>query len=172
MHTYSVGVDGLHRDLAKVASHIGHQVAGGVAHLVQNLFRDGASMDQPARTCWLAQCESAVRLAVDHRVTHMRPVRHQMPVGEKAAGRLRAALDDMACQRAGGQAVPVVPGPLKLMGQHAHHHGAVHTATGDDHICPHGQSLCNALRAGIGVGRAQLLGRHLVGIHVLEALPA
>ena len=81
-----------------------------------------------------------------------------MPVGEVAAGGLRAAFQDMADQAAGTEPVVIVRGPAEFMHQNAERQRAVGATAGDDDVGARGESGCDRQRAEIGVC-SQELGR-------------
>ncbi|MCY1423761.1 hypothetical protein D9M71_394840 [compost metagenome] len=80
-------------------------------------------------------------------------VRHLFPVGEIAAGALRAAFDDVPGECGLGQPVVVVPGPAEFVHQGGADHRAVHHPAGDDDVRAEPQRLGDARRAEVGVGR-------------------
>ncbi|MNY11073.1 hypothetical protein D3C86_1440820 [compost metagenome] len=80
-------------------------------------------------------------------------VRHAVPVGEVAAGALRAAFDDMPGQGGLGQAVVIAPGPVELVHQGGADHRAVDHPPGDHDIRAQSQGGGNARRAQVGVHR-------------------
>lgn len=91
------------------------------------------------------------------------------PVGVQAAGRLAAALDDVAGEAAGGQQVEVVVGPAEFVHQRPQRHGAVDAASGDHHLGTGRQRGGDRRGAEVGVGAQHLLGQGVAAEHVLDA---
>ena len=139
-------------DLAEVADHVGQQVGARVADFIQQLLGDAQFADQSAGALDLADGELAVGTDLHNRETDVFVVRHLPPIGEVAAGALRAAFDDMPGQCRLGQAVVVLPGPVELMHQRRADHRAVHHTAGYHDIGTQLQRLHDAGRAEVGVG--------------------
>jgi hypothetical protein len=111
-------------------------------------------------------------MALDDRIADVRPVRNVFPVGVQAAGRLAAALDDVAGQAAGSQQVEVGSGPAELVHQRPQRHRAVDAASGDHHLGTGRERGGDRQRAEIGVGAQHLLGQGFAAEHVLDAARA
>jgi hypothetical protein len=73
--------------------------------------------DHAAGVGVLGDDELAVRLHLGDRIADVEHRRDALPVGEVAAGHLRAALEEVPGGDAGGEAVPVVPRPAELVHQ-------------------------------------------------------
>jgi hypothetical protein len=89
------------------------------------------------------------------------PVGHTLPVGEHTTGGLRAALEHVADQAAGGQQVVLVGPPSELVHEDAQPQRAVGAAARDDDVGTLAQRRGDGQCAKIGVGREQPLGRRL-----------
>ena len=144
------------RDLREITHHVGQDVAGRVANLVQHLLGDHCWRHQAAGAGRLGAGKAAVGAAFDDGVTDVGPARHRVPVGMQAASGLATAFDDVAGQAARRQGVVIRRGPAKLVHQHAQRHCRVHAATGDDHLGTGIQRGLDWQSTQIGVG-----GQHL-----------
>ena len=107
-HAHAVRTDLLERHLREIADHVRQQVGARIADLVEQLLADRVRRDETARSFRLGDDEAAVGLALDDREPHVLVARHRRPVGEVAAGALRAALDDVAGERALREPIVVV----------------------------------------------------------------
>ena len=107
-HAHAVGSDLLELHLREIADHVRQQIGAWIADLVEQLLTDRVRRDETARAVGLRHDEAAVGLALDDREPHVLIARHRLPVGEVAAGALRAALDDVAGERALREPIVVV----------------------------------------------------------------
>ena len=82
--------------LREVAHHVGQEVVGGVADLVDQLLGHGGDADQATGLRGLFNHEATVWDALQDGVADVSPIRHVLPVGVQATGGLAAALDQMA----------------------------------------------------------------------------
>ena len=96
-------------------------------------------------------------------------VRHLLPVGEIAAGALRAAFDDVPGEGGLGQSVVVVPGPAELVHQGGADHRAVDHPAGDHDVRAQAQGLDDARRAEVGVERDAHRRERRVAEHLADA---
>ncbi len=160
----------LQPDPGEIADHIGQQVGARIADLVQHLLQHRMHRDQPTGAFRLADDELAAGLDFDDGETHVGvALAHQLPVGEVAAGALRAAFDDVARYRAGGELVVFVFFPTELVHQRAQHHGGVDAAPGDDDLRAGIQRTGDGDGAEVGVHRHQG-GRHRLATVQLGAV--
>ena len=91
-----------------------------------------------------------------------------------AAGRLRAALDDVAGGDGAGQPVPIVACPAEAPGRRAHDQRGVADPPGDDDVGAAAERLGDAPAAEVGVGRQRIAagveGERRAAVEVAEAL--
>ena len=80
-------------DVSPIAGHVGQQIPGRIAYLVDQLLGGGANIDQTSGAIGLGEHERAIRTALGHRVSEVVPGRHVLPVGQQAPRRLRPAFE-------------------------------------------------------------------------------
>src|SRR5262249_57751596 len=102
------------REPAEARDRGGRRVGGRVAVLEEELPDAGRARPAPAGAGMLRHDEATVRLDLGDRIPDVEG-RDLSPVGEVPARRLRAALEDVSGDGAGGAAIPVVPGPAQLV---------------------------------------------------------
>jgi hypothetical protein len=100
----------------------------------------------------LGDHEGAVRLRLDDRVPHVEHRRHALPVGEVAARRLGAALEDVSGGDAGREPVPIVPGPAELVRERGQDERGVGGTAGHDDARPAAQRFGDRTSAQVGIG--------------------
>ena len=122
------------RTVGKIGRHVGQEIGSGVADLVQRLFGDHRRNDQTAGAFRLGDNEASVASAFRDGIADIVPIGHFLPIAEGAAGRLRAAFQDVADQAAGTETVIVVGRPAELVHQNAERKRAVGAAAGNDDI--------------------------------------
>ena len=74
-------------------------------------------------------------------------------VGKIAAGDLRAAFEQMACKRTGGEPIPVVGGPTEGMQQWSERQCGIGNASGHDDVGTLIERLRDRLRTEIKISR-------------------
>ena len=139
-------------DLREIGDHIGQDVGGGIADLVQGLLGDGARRDQPAGLIGLCQDEAAIGPALGDRIADIMPVRHLLPIRIETAGALRTAFQEVADQAAGRQPVIIGVGPFELMHQDPERKRAVGATSGDHDVGAMVERAFDRQRAEIGIG--------------------
>ena len=149
--------------LREIRDHVRKDVGGRIADLVQHLLGDRRRHDQPAGLRRLPQHEAAVDFARRDRIADILPAGHLVPIGMHAAGRLRAAFEDVTDQAAGGEPVVIVGLPAEFVHQDAERERAVGAAPGDHDVGAAIERGRDRQRAEIGIGGEQLRRQRLAG---------
>ena len=148
---HAVAPSSTSRDGVEARDHVGVEVARAV-DLVEQLRRDGADVDAPAGAGVLGDDERAVLVHLgDGEAQRPRPV-DLLEEAVVAAGRLRAALDDVAGGDGAGQAIPVVALPAEAPRRRADDQRRVGDAAGDDDVGAAPERLGDAPAAEVRVG--------------------
>src|SRR5690606_16033315 len=132
-HADAVGAGLLEADGREIGDDVGRDVLPRVAHFVEELLGDGADADPAAGPVVLGDDEGAVGRGLDDRVADVVQVGDRLPVEEAvAAGRLGAALVDVAGHDAGGEPVDVVRRPAEGVDHGRVGERGIGRAAGDD----------------------------------------
>src|SRR3954464_10425866 len=98
--------------------------------------------------------KGAVRGAFDEWVAHVGEIRNRSPVMKTISARaLRAALDDMTGDDSGGELVPVLCTPGKLISQWCHRQRRICGPAGNHDIRARSESFDDRLRTDVCVRR-------------------
>src|SRR4029077_2809802 len=130
---------------------VGVQV-GGIADLVEQLGGDGARRDDAAGAVVLGDDAAAVLGDLGDREPRVAAVGDLGREAVVAAGRLRAALDDVPGGDCAGQGVPVVPAPAVPPGGGPGDQARVGDPGADHHVRAGLQRRGDAPAAEVGVG--------------------
>src|SRR5207244_2486320 len=132
-----------------------------------------ADGDQPPSFAMLGDDRAPVRAHLGDRKAEPGDPGHLREEAVVAAGRLRAALDDVAGHDCSGQAVPVVTRPSKVPGSWANDERSVADTRTDDDVRSGVERLDNAPCAEIrvrGHGINAGLGKRAAGVEVAELM--
>ena len=157
----------------KIGIHVGRQVMGRIADLVDELLGHGFGRNQaPGRGCFGDDDLSRLRNLGD-RVTQIVERKPRRPTGKHASTDLRTALDEMPGHGGSGQPVPIGPVPAEFVDRGADRQRSIRNATGDDDSCPLRQAHHDAACPEVGVGAGDLWARiaqRQSGIEIRERL--
>ena len=160
--------------LVKSAIDVGRDVRVRVAHLVDELLRHRRHRDPAAGVGMLVDHERSVVVAFDDRIADVGEIGNRLPVVEAVAARaLRAALDDVAGDDAGGEAVPVVGLPAELVAERRHRERRIGRPAGDDDVGALRERLDDRHGPDVGVRRQHAVAdrrERLAGLHVRERM--
>ena len=109
----------LDRHCREIARHVGHEVGLRIADFVKHLLGHRAHADQPAAARRLGDHATAIAMTLGNRRADRGPAFDLAPVGEGAAGDLRAAFDQVPRQRAPRQLRKIVRSPAEAVDQQA-----------------------------------------------------
>src|SRR5205085_11662516 len=152
VHAHAVGPCVFEVDAGEVSDAVGRDIGVWVAHLVDELLLDRGNVDATARALVLRDDERAVGSRLDDGKADARQVWNVLPVVLAVAARdLRAALDNVAGNRARGEAVPVRLAPAELVNHRPEREARVGRAPGDDDARAAVQSLDDGPRAEVCV---------------------
>jgi hypothetical protein len=152
-----------------VACDIRHEVVGRIADLIDKLLGDNAGRHEPARPDGFGHDEGAVLGHLCDRKSDIIPSGNPLPIGVVAAGRLGAALDQMADERAGRQPIKVINRPFELVDQRPERQGAVDATSSDDHVCAAIERSRDGKGSEIGIGAEQPAGQRRSREHLGDA---
>ena len=136
----------------EVGRAVGAQVAGRIAHLVEELVDDGVAADHTAGALVLGDPERAVRPRVDDRVAEVRPAVDLPPARVVASGALGTALDDVAGDGRGREEVVVGRAPAELVHHRAGDQRGVRDAAADHDVRASREAVGDRLGADVDVG--------------------
>src|SRR3954468_6414307 len=106
-----------------------------ITHLVDQLLGDGTHRYPATGVGMLGHDEAAVGFRLDQRVADVGEIGDRAPVVQTVpAGALRAPLDDVSGDDSGGELVPALARPPKLMAQRRHRQRGVGRSTGDHYV--------------------------------------
>src|SRR5690606_1110238 len=168
---HAVGGLLLQPDRREVGHAVGRDVVAGVADLVAELLGDGGRRGEAAGAGVLGGGGGAMGPGLDDGEADLGHVRDGLPVGEVAAGGLRAALEDVAGDGAGGHPVPVVLGPAELVDHRGEGEAGVGRPPGDDDIGAALERLDDGAGAEVGVRAHDAVahgGQRRARLHVLQ----
>ena len=160
----------LEADGVEVRDHVGVEV-GGFADLVEQLGGDGADRDEAAGAVVLGDDAAAVGGDLGDREPREAAVGDLVQEAVVAAGRLRAALDDVPGGDRAGQGVPVVAAPAVPPGGGPGDQARVGHPGADDDVRAGLQRRGDAPAAEVGVGGDHGefgLGQRHAGVEVGE----
>ena len=150
----------------------GRDVRVRIAHLVDELLGDRRHRDPPAGVRVLGDDERAVGACFDDGIADVGEIGNRSPVVQTVAARaLRAALDDVPGDDAGGELIPARRAPAELVAKRRHRERGVGRAAGDDDVRAALERLDDRHRADVRVGGEHAIadGRErLAGVHVGE----
>ena len=97
-------------DIGDVEHDVGREIGGGIVNFVEQLLDHGEAVDAPAGAGGLGDDDAAVGVDLGDRIAEIGHARHGLErrIGEIAAGDLAAAFEQMAGERAGREAIPIV----------------------------------------------------------------
>ncbi len=141
-----------------------------IAELVEQLLLDDIGMHAAAGSRMLGDDERTVGLGFHDGVSDIRQVRNILPIDLRvAAGRLRAALDDVAGNSSRGKLVPIPLAPAEPMDHRGKRQRCIGAAPGDHHLRARRQSLREGKSADVRI-RAQHArpnrSERLPGVHI------
>ena len=120
--------------VAPIACHVGQEVFGRIANLVQQLLGNGADVHEAASPFGFREHERTVGSALGKRVAEVVPHRDVLPVGQQATGRLRPAFQKMPGEASLSQRVEVFGPPTELVDQRPERESRVDAAARDDDV--------------------------------------
>ena len=121
--------------------------------LVEELVAHGVEGDPPTGGLRLAEAGGAVGVDLRDRVRQVPRSRDARPVDAQVpAGALPGALEQVPDERAGREAVPVVPRPSVLVDERREEEGGVRDAAGDHHVGAGREGLDDRAGAEVGGG--------------------
>ena len=157
---------------------IGHdirrEVPCGIGDFVQQLFRDGFQIHDPATARRLGQGEAAILGDLDDRVADGFEVRRIVRVDPKSAGRLGAAFDEVPSRGPGTQPVPVVERPGEFVQARPDGEARIGDAARDDHTGPPPQRFGNRRGTEVRIRTDNPLshtGQRFAGVEVVQRVP-
>ena len=107
------------REAREIGHAVGCQVVLWIAHLVDELVAHGIDVQESTGALVLGHEEGAVGVGFDDRIADACEIGNRAPVGVIPARALGATLDDMTCDRAGGELVVLLWSPAELVNQRA-----------------------------------------------------
>src|SRR5262249_5857687 len=120
-------------DTREISRDIRCQISSRGADFVEELLGCRLTVHAAAGPWRLGENESTGRLNFDDRIAYAAIVVHLHPVTPQAAGCLGTAFDEVAGYTAGGEAVPIVPGPVEFVCGGCERQGGIRDPAGDDH---------------------------------------
>ncbi len=133
MHEHTIGTVIGELNRVEARGDVGVRILG-TADLVEELRGDGTDRHDAARAGMLGDDEAAVGAHLRDREPRMAEVTHLFEKGVVPAGALRATLDDVAGDDAGGEAVPVVALPPEAPRRRAEGQRGIGDARADHEI--------------------------------------